>query len=162
MFVGTYTHDQRNATSVWALAADIGLVMNKTLTYPKSSNLCEKVGCLIVCVGLIVIKCQGFENWNWKIKSHIFHQNSALISYVPWLITHIIKRIDFDQQRYTIVWRSKWSEITHNTKTRAWCLVCDTIVITAQRCRFDELLPLFTEFCDILFSNFNFQHHAVS
>ena len=43
------------------------------------------------------------------------------------------------------------------------CVVRDAIMTTALRlrCSFNELLPLLSEFCDILFSNFQFQIHAI-
>ena len=43
------------------------------------------------------------------------------------------------------------------------CVVRDVIMTTALRlrCSFNELLPLLSEFCDISFSNFKFQIHAI-
>ena len=42
------------------------------------------------------------------------------------------------------------------------CVVRDAIIPTALSltCSFNELMPLFIEFCDFLFSNFKFQIHA--
>ena len=43
------------------------------------------------------------------------------------------------------------------------CVVRDAVRITALRLRysFNKLLPLFSELCDILFSNFKFQIHVI-
>ena len=46
----------------------------------------------------------------------------------------------------------------------AWCYVVrDAMMVTTSRfrCSSTELLPIFSEFCDILFSNFKFQIHAI-
>ena len=53
---------------------------------------------------------------------------------------------------------------TQEHARHAWCCVVrDAMMITVSRfrCSSNELLPIFSEFCDFLFSNFKIQIYAI-